>query len=125
MPKKHANKAAKVKGPSENEIHIKCAQWIAKAHPTLLAFHVANELKAHVSYHLKQKRLGKLNGVADWLVFPLNGRKFAIELKDDKGEQDSDQIKFQKRWERAGGLYFVVRTVEDFQKIVNAAVWFS
>lgn len=97
---------------------MKCAKWLRDTRPDLLAFHVANELKAHVSYHLKQKRLGKLNGVADWLVFPVGNRKIAIELKDGEGVQDADQIKFQKRWEHAGGEYFLVRTLEDFQIIV-------
>ena len=64
-----------------------------------MIFHVANERKARVQYHLKLKRLGVLKGVADFLAFPIDGRKFAIELKDDEGTQDADQIKFQRRWE--------------------------
>lgn len=118
-------KASKVKGPSENEIHLKCFQWVQKVHPELLIFHVANERKAHVRYHVKMKRKGVLAGVADFLAFPVNGRKFAIELKDDKGTQDADQIKFQRRWERAGGAYFVVRTLADFQVTVNCTVMFG
>ena len=105
MPKKRAKKA---RGPSENEIHMKCARLVREAHPTLLIFHVANERKAPVQYHLKLKRLGVLKGVADFLAFPVDGRKIAIELKDDEGTQDADQIKFQRRWEAAGGAYFIV-----------------
>ncbi len=97
---------------------MKCAQWLAKTRPELLAFHVANERKASVQFHLKLKRLGLLDGVADWLVFPIGARKIAIELKDGKGVQTAGQVKFQKRWERAGGDYYVVRTLQDFQAIV-------
>ena len=125
MPKRPAKKASKPKGPSENEVHMKCAQWVQKTHPALLIFHVANERKAPVQYHLKLKRLGVLKGVADFLAFPIDGRKFAIELKDDEGEQDSDQVKFQRRWERTGGLYFVARTVDDFQIIINGFMMFG
>lgn len=128
MPKKPAKKtvkARKPKGPSENEIHMKAYAWVQKAHPALLIFHVANERKAHVQYHLKLKRLGVLKGVADFLGFPFDGRKFAIEMKDDDGVQDEDQIKFQKRWEHTGGLYFVARTVVDFQIIVNGFMLFA
>lgn len=131
MRKKRASKAPKAKrtpktkGPSENEIQMHCWAWVKKAHPELLIFHVANELKAHVSYHLKQKRLGKLNGVADFLAFPTGGRKFAIEMKDGKGEQDADQIRFQKRWEAAGGLYYVVRTLGSFQDIIGGMMLFG
>ena len=70
---------------------MKCVQWVQKAHPALLIFHVANERKAPVQYHLKLKRLGVLKGVADFLAFPRSGRKFAIELKDDEGVQKSSE----------------------------------
>lgn len=126
MRKKPAKKAArKPKGPSENEIHVKAWAWVQKAHPELLIFHVANERKAHVQYHVKMKRKGVLAGVADFLAFPVNGRKLAIELKDDEGVQDAEQVKFQRCWERAGGTYFVVRTLADFQTIVDCAVMFG
>lgn len=98
---------------------MKAWAWCQKTHPELLIFHVANERKAHVQYHVKMKRKGVLAGVADFLAFPADGRKLAIELKDGKGVQDADQIKFQRRWERAGGLYFVARTVTDFQFIIS------
>jgi len=101
---------------------MKAWAWCQKTHPALLIFHVANERKAHVQYHVKMKRKGVLAGVADFLVFPLDGRKIAIELKDDKGVQDADQKKFQRRWEAAGGLYFIARTVADFQFIISFAV---
>ncbi len=101
------------------------AAWLKKDHPRLLAFHVANERKAAVQYHVKLKRMGVLNGVADWLLFPDNGRKAAIELKDDKGVQEDDQIAFQKRWERSGGVYFLVRTMDEFKSVVNGLLLFG
>lgn len=104
---------------------MKSAQWLKKTHPHLLAFHVANERKAAVQYHVKLKRTGVLAGVADWLVFPDNGRKVAVELKDDEGEQDANQIKFQKRWERSGGAYFLVRTLDEFKAVVNGLLLFG
>ena len=91
----------------------------------MLIFHVANERKASVQYHVKMKRKGVLAGVADFLAFPVGGRKVAIELKDDEGEQDEDQIKFQRRWEHTGGAYFIARTLEDFQTVVDCAVMFG
>lgn len=124
-----AAKAAKPKKPavrsiSENEIHLKAWQWVSKTYPELLIFHVANERDAPVQFHVKMKRKGVLAGVADFLAFP-SGRKIAIELKDDEGDQNNEQIKFQKRWERTGGVYFLVRTFEDFQNIIAATMFFS
>jgi hypothetical protein len=123
--KKPASKKPKVRHLGELEIHMHCAKWLRDAYPQLLAFHVANERKASVQYHVKLKRMGVLSGVADFLVFPNDERKIAIELKDDEGKQDADQIKFQKRWEHSGGTYFLVRTVVEFQSIISALMLFS
>lgn len=130
MPKKRVKKTVKARKRKtvENDetcLQMHCYAWVKKTHPALLIFHVANERQAHIQYHLKLKRLGVLPGVADFLVFPSDGRKVAIEMKDDKGEQDDDQIRFQKRWTRTGGLYFVCRTVADFQIIINGFVLFG
>ena len=121
MIARRKKKAPKVRGPSENEIHMKAWAWVRDTHPELLIFHVANERKASVQYHVKMKRKGVLAGVADFLAFPNSGRKLAIELKDSDGVQDADQIKFQKRWERAGGLYYLVRALGEFQAIIMFA----
>jgi hypothetical protein len=99
--------------------------WVKNTYPALLIFHVANERKAAVQYHVKLKRLGVLSGVADFLAFPVSGRKAAIELKDDEGTQDDDQILFQRRWEHSGGVYFLVRTLEEFQGVVQGLMVFG
>lgn len=101
------------------------AQWLGKTLPSLLAFHVANERVGGFGVHMHFKRMGVKKGVADWLIFPLNGRKVAVELKDDEGEQDGDQERFQERWEATGGVYFICRTLEEFQGVVNAVALFG
>jgi hypothetical protein len=106
---------------------MKCQQWLEKASfdVPLLIFHVPNERKASVQYHLKLRRLGVMPGVADYLAFPMNGRKAAIELKDAKGVQSPEQQKFQRMWECTGGVYFVVRTLEEFQGVVDGITLFA
>lgn len=69
------------------------------------------------------KRMGVRPGVADWLLF-MPGRAVAIENKDDEGEQNADQIKFERQWKAAGNLYVICRTLEEFQNIVNALLLF-
>lgn len=121
-PKKRVPKTAE---NDENCLHMHCAQWVRKDHPTLLAFSVANERKSSVQHGVKLKRKGVLAGVPDWLFFHDDGSKLAVELKDDKGTQTPEQEKFQERWERTGSKYYVVRTLEDFQTIVSAFVIFG
>lgn len=129
MPKKRVKKPAVRKRKTvENDetcLQMHAWAWVKKTHPALLIFHVANERQAAIQYHIKLKRMGVLAGVADFLAFPIDGRKFAIELKDDEGEQDEDQIKFQKRWERTGGIYCVVRTLADFQSLICVMMLFA
>jgi len=89
----------------------------------LLIFHVANERMGSVGAAVHFKRMGVRPGVADYLAFP-TGRAVAIELKDDKGDQDKAQEIFQCDWETAGNTYFIVRTLEEFQGVINAITLF-
>ena len=122
--KPRSERVPKTATNDETCLQMHCNAWRLREHPTLLMFHVANERQAKVQYHVKLKRLGVLPGVADFLAFPDNGRKVAIEMKDDEGNQDEDQIRFQLRWERSGGLYFICRTLEEFQGVVNGITMF-
>lgn len=107
--------AAKPVVQSERCLHMHCQQWLVKSGwwDKLLIFHVPNERRGGIGTVLHFKRLGVRPGVADYLVFGC--RDAAIELKDYEGEQSEDQKKFQRRWEAAGKLYFVVRELESFQ----------
>ena len=104
---------------------MKAKQWLDKSGlwSRLLIFHVANERKGGFGVQMHFKRMGVRSGVADWLVF-IPGRAVAIELKDDEGEQDADQERFQKQWEAAGNVYLIVRTFEEFQGTINALTLF-
>jgi Fe-S-cluster formation regulator IscX/YfhJ len=104
---------------------MKVWQWLQAAYPRLLAFHVPNESDAPVQYRVKMKRKGLVPGVADFFVFPDCGRKIAIELKDADNDQDPEQVKFQLRWQRTGGVYFICRTLEEFQGVINALMLFA
>lgn len=125
--KKPVKRVPKTIENSETCLQMHCKQWLDKSGlwGRLLIFHVANERKAAVQYHVKLKRLGVLSGVADFLAFPNGGRKIAIELKDDEGEQDVEQIQFELRWGRTGGTYVLVRTLADFQTVINGIMLFG
>ena len=66
-----------------------------------------------------------LQGISLLARADLSNRKFAIELKDDEGVQDEAQIKFQRRWERTGGRYLLVRSVMEFQGVVDGMTMFG
>jgi hypothetical protein len=127
--KKAAKKKAKVRKTATNDetcLQKHCKQWLDKSGywSRLLIFHVANERKGSIGAAMHFKRMGVRPGVADWLAFP-PGRSVAIELKDDEGEQDAEQEKFQAKWEAAGNLYFLVRTLPEFQGVIDGIMLFG
>lgn len=126
-PAKAPRKAAKGRPEEHGEkcLQMHCKQWLDKSGlwSRLLIFHVANERKGSFGTHMHFKRMGVRPGVADWLAF-VPGRAIAIELKDEDGDQDPEQEKFQKKWEAAGNVYILVRTLEQFQGAVQGIALF-
>jgi hypothetical protein len=109
---------------SERELHFRCQQWLEKSGiwDRHLVFHVPNERRGGIGAIMHFKRMGVRPGVGDYLMF--TNRNAAIEIKDDKGKQRKGQEKFQRDWESLGHLYFVVRTLEEFQGVVTALILF-
>lgn len=60
-----------------------------------------------------------VNGTADilgaWLGWPV-----AIEIKSEKGKQSEDQRLFQIRFEEAGGIYILARSLDDVIKVLTS-----
>lgn len=53
------------------------------------------------------------NGTAD-ISAVIKGRSVKIEIKWDKDRQSPDQNKYQESIQRAGGIYIIVKTFDDF-----------
>lgn len=120
-PKKRAKPKSKEKG-----LQYLCQQWLQKSGilQRLLIFHVPNERIGSIGAIMHFKRMGVMAGVADYLAFPV-GRSVAIELKDEGENPRATQQTFQQRWESAGNSYFVARTLEEFQGVVDALMLFQ
>jgi len=83
-----------------------------------LIFSVPNE---RAGGYMAMKNLlltGLLSGVSD-LVVVLHGKVIFIEVKNATGKQSSNQIKFQKQVENLGFPYYLVRTLKEFQEIIE------
>ena len=57
-------------------------------------------------------------GSPDILVL-YKGRFIGIEIKSETGKQTANQMEAEEKIRRAGGEYYVVRSVEDLLKILN------
>lgn len=125
--KKPVKKAAKRKRKNpERGLQYRCQQWLEKSGlwTRLLIFHVPNERMGGIGAIVHFKRMGVREGVADYLALQI-GRVTAIELKHGDGKQRKGQETFQRDWEAAGGMYFICRTLEEFQGVVNGLTLFG
>jgi len=69
----------------------------------------------------------KTPGMSDinWNYFGIN---IKLETKLKNGKQSNDQVDFQEDIEYTGGLYFLVRSVQDVIEIIddlNSSHWFK
>jgi len=55
---------------------------------------------------------GGMKGVPD-IICIVDSRFIGLEIKAGKDRISADQVLFKKRCERHGGLYFIIRKVED------------
>lgn len=81
-----------------------------------IIFSVPNEGKSAKEQMFK-KATGLMSGVSD-LICINNGEVIFIECKDFKGKQSEKQKDFQKTIELQGFKYHLVRSLEEFQKII-------
>jgi hypothetical protein len=98
---------------SEHTIQTNCNDWCKRNN--ILLFSVPNEAtRGNYNY----KKSGVLNGVSDTIVV-LPGKVLFIEFKDHKGAQSKSQKKFEKEIKNLGLSYFIVRSLNEFKKLIN------
>lgn len=128
-PKRSAKPVAKKKPRKNPErgLQYRCQQWLEQSGlaTQVLIFHVPNERMGGPGAGLHFKRMGVKPGVADYLAFLRDGRAVAIELKHGDGDQSEHQKQFQRVWEQCGHPYFLCRTLEEFQGVVNGLTFFA
>lgn len=126
-PKRH-------NGHPEADLQAQCLQWFRLQYPKLapLLFAVENGAKKERRYvngrwvcldGVNSKKTGVVSGVADLLLLiPRGGFGcLCIEMKttDRRSRQSDRQKAWQKAAEEAGNKYVIVRTLEQFQRVVN------
>jgi len=65
------------------------------------------------------KKQGMVSGVSDLAFIRLDGTMVFIELKVPKGKQSNNQKWWQSVVERCNSSYYIVRTLEEFQELIN------
>jgi len=60
-------------------------------------------------------KIGMTKGISDLKIEGVFGRTISVEVKTEVGKQSEAQISIQSRVEALGGIYIVVRNLEQFQ----------
>ena len=107
---------------SENKIQQEAFIWYSnnfclKHHnPRHVIFSVPNE-GSSAKEQIYKKALGMKSGVSDMIVLQPN-RAIFIEFKDQTGKQSDKQKDFEQIVTGLGFEYYVVRSLDEFKKVV-------
>lgn len=110
---------------SENRIQQEAVMWFRNTFcrvgqvPRCMIFSVPNEGSNEVE-QMRKIQTGLMSGASD-LICLLPSCALFIECKDDKGRQSPKQIDFQKQVQDLCFKYYLIRSLDDFQKIPEIA----
>lgn len=108
----------------EHRLQCACVRWFRLAYPQHRhnLFAVPNGGYRTPATAAKIKAEGALPGVSDLILLIARGgyHGLLIELKTDKGRQSEAQREWQRLIEADGYKYVVVRSIEEFIKVVEA-----
>lgn len=115
IKKMSESKIKALSNKSEFTIQVEIVDYCRKN--DIICFSVPNEATRNNSKYIKS---GVLAGVSD-LILLHNGKAYFIELKDYKGKQSDKQKEFENIVTLQGHKYFLVRSLDEFKKIVILA----
>jgi hypothetical protein len=112
IKKMSESKIKALSNKSEFTIQVEIVAFCRKN--DIICFSVPNEATRNNSKYIQS---GVLAGVSDLIVIN-NGKTHFVELKDYKGKQSEKQKEFEKSIISQGHKYFLVRSLDEFKKIV-------
>jgi hypothetical protein len=83
-----------------------------------IIFSIPNGGTRNIREAVALKKTGLLAGASDLIVITPKGKLMFVELKINKGKQSDAQIDFQQRVENLGFEYHIVKSLEEFKKII-------
>lgn len=105
----------------ETKLQQDCYTWFHNSFPSFrgLLWRVENEGRRNGYEQMVAKSTGIVSGVSD-LMMVFGGQFHAIELKaGEDGRQSREQKKWQNKITEAGGNYYLVYTLEEFQGLIQ------
>lgn len=108
---------------SEDRIQQECYMWFHNTYPELrgLLFAVPNGGRRSPQEAKKFKLTGVVPGVSD-MLFMYMGNTYCFELKTPIGTQSNNQIVWQELVVKHMFSYFVVRSKDQFEYLINGII---
>jgi hypothetical protein len=117
--------AQRKRGSPEGRIQSSCVAWFWNTYPQYreLYFCVPNENAredSNASTGAIRRSMGVVKGVSDTILFLARGKCHAlcVEFKTEVGRQSDAQRLWQSKVEAQGFRYEVVRSLEEFKKLI-------
>jgi len=111
----------------EDSLQSECVRWFRLQYPKTLIFAIPNGGQRNAVTGALLKKTGVMAGVADLFVMRPGGdmseaqmyHGLFIEMKVGKNKQTESQVFFMDECERAGYLYRVCRSFDEFRAVVE------
>ena len=117
--------AQRKRGSPEGRIQSSCVAWFWNTYPQYreLYFCVPNENAredSNASTGAIRRSMGVVKGVSDTILFLARGKYHAlcVEFKTEVGRQSDAQRLWQSKVEAQGYRYEVVRSLEEFKRLI-------
>ena len=115
---------------SEDTVHLRIARWLdLMLPPGSVWHHSPNEGNRHVSFKVKQKRMGTKAGWPDIEIFVPGDQTYCgvslsifIEVKGRKGQLTQSQREIRDRLEEAGVFWALCRSVDQVQEFLEELI---
>jgi hypothetical protein len=94
--------------------------WFNNTYRNLIIHSVPNGSSTGDARIISQmSQLGMVKGISDLIIWLPNGKSIMVEVKNSTGSQSADQIKIQQKLEKLGGIYILVRSLDDFKQKIS------
>lgn len=107
----------------EQAFQITVCDFIDRAYPQLMYWHVPNAAKRGFAAQAAFKRMGGLSGVPDLCMILPNGKAGFLELKAPKGRLSKAQSEFGEKAVAAGAQWVCVDSLVAVETILHR--WLS
>ena len=106
---------------SEIQLQTSCFTWLWNNYPQTrrLFFHVPNGGNRNAIEGMQLKASGVVAGIPDCILVHC-GRCYGFEFKTLTGKVSPVQEKVHQAWSNDGTPVYIIRTIEEFQEIINS-----